>query len=425
MSYRSLLLFKNGERGFFVLWPAVLLLAVFGAAAGFYMTKTSGGDASPIAEVRVRESVAVDGLFGRESESVLTEESVPPDLPGAAPASTLVGKLAESENISTNDDSWSGAFDRALTLESRGADVAALQKILIARGFLNKSEGSLGTFDQDTVDALKKYQESVGIAPANGSLGPLTAATLLRSVEAEEVARPPKNTSPADHEQESNGEVLDISPKPDLILSDVSCTPTVPRVRWPIDCSLTAYNQSSVDITEPFDVGVQGTTLRVEAPLLAGEKRTVTEQNAFSLYGPGDSVLNFSVDARNVIDEADEGNNVFTKTITTQLPSISLSNSSGDNSVVAGETYPIRWTSTGNLAGEFRLDYIREEYYQAKSGGSVFIANVSGPADSYDWQVPGNLSGQFRIILGYRDYPVGGESFVDYSDAYLTVVPVQ
>lgn len=71
-------------------------------------------------------------------------------------------------------------FSTNLQLGSRGADVAALQTFLVAKGFkisdLSVGRGSeKGYFGRSTFEALKKYQESVGL-PATGFFGPLTRA---------------------------------------------------------------------------------------------------------------------------------------------------------------------------------------------------------------------------------------------------------
>jgi len=65
-------------------------------------------------------------------------------------------------------------FSVNLQIGSRGDDVTALQKFLIAKGF-SISEGVTGYFSYGTFTALTKYQRSVGL-PATGFFGPLTRA---------------------------------------------------------------------------------------------------------------------------------------------------------------------------------------------------------------------------------------------------------
>jgi len=67
---------------------------------------------------------------------------------------------------------------RNIQVGSSGADVIALQKILIAKKFLAMPSGAkLGTFGVQTKTALQKYQKAVGL-PATGSVGPQTRTKL-------------------------------------------------------------------------------------------------------------------------------------------------------------------------------------------------------------------------------------------------------
>lgn len=68
-------------------------------------------------------------------------------------------------------------YTRSLTVGSTGADVMALQKFLIGKGFAIAA-GPTGTFGPQTKAALAKYQTSVGITPASGYFGPITMASL-------------------------------------------------------------------------------------------------------------------------------------------------------------------------------------------------------------------------------------------------------
>lgn len=70
-------------------------------------------------------------------------------------------------------------FTRNLSLGSRGQDVIELQKILIAGKFLD-IESPTGYFGFATEAAVKAYQRAHGLAPAVGTVGPLTRAELNR-----------------------------------------------------------------------------------------------------------------------------------------------------------------------------------------------------------------------------------------------------
>lgn len=83
-----------------------------------------------------------------------------------------------SNLISTPTISAGLVITQLLRLGSSGDEVAALQKLLIAKGYLVVPENiSLGHFGKATERALKKYQKSVGLTPV-GVTGPATRAAL-------------------------------------------------------------------------------------------------------------------------------------------------------------------------------------------------------------------------------------------------------
>jgi len=70
-------------------------------------------------------------------------------------------------------------FTRDLTIGSTGADVVALQDVLISNGYLVMPAGvSKGYFGSLTASAVAKWQASAGIAPAAGYFGPISRAKL-------------------------------------------------------------------------------------------------------------------------------------------------------------------------------------------------------------------------------------------------------
>ena len=69
-------------------------------------------------------------------------------------------------------------FTLSLKLGSKGDEVAKLQQILIAKGFLVLPPNTAtGTFGNITQKALKEYQQSVGLESV-GSVGPATRKAL-------------------------------------------------------------------------------------------------------------------------------------------------------------------------------------------------------------------------------------------------------
>jgi hypothetical protein len=86
----------------------------------------------------------------------------------------LQGQLNTSGTTTTTNTSTS--FTRDLTLGSKGADVSALQQMLISKGFLTAVSAPTGYFGVLTRTALGKFQAANGISPTAGYFGPKTRA---------------------------------------------------------------------------------------------------------------------------------------------------------------------------------------------------------------------------------------------------------
>lgn len=70
-------------------------------------------------------------------------------------------------------------FNKDLTMGSTGPDVVALQKYLVANGFMVMPEGvSYGYFGSITKAAVARYQTKYGIEPTAGYFGPITRGHL-------------------------------------------------------------------------------------------------------------------------------------------------------------------------------------------------------------------------------------------------------
>jgi len=86
----------------------------------------------------------------------------------------LQGQLGTSGSSSTGSMSYS--FTKDLTLGSTGADVTALQQLLISKGELTAVSAPTGYFGSLTQAALAAFQAANGISPAAGYFGPKTRA---------------------------------------------------------------------------------------------------------------------------------------------------------------------------------------------------------------------------------------------------------
>jgi peptidoglycan hydrolase-like protein with peptidoglycan-binding domain len=86
------------------------------------------------------------------------------------------GTTAQNSSASTTY-----AFTRSLTVGLQGADVSALQQILINDGDLTAITAPSGYFGQATKKALVAYQNANGITPATGYCGSITIAFLNKT----------------------------------------------------------------------------------------------------------------------------------------------------------------------------------------------------------------------------------------------------
>ncbi|TAM80975.1 MAG: peptidoglycan-binding protein [Acidobacteria bacterium] len=89
----------------------------------------------------------------------------------------LQAQLNSAKGTST---STSYSFTRDLTVGSKGADVSALQQVLINAGYL-KISAPTAYFGSMTKAALAKYQAANGVKPAAGYFGPITRAFIASS----------------------------------------------------------------------------------------------------------------------------------------------------------------------------------------------------------------------------------------------------
>ncbi|TSC65745.1 MAG: Uncharacterized protein G01um101477_350 [Candidatus Doudnabacteria bacterium Gr01-1014_77] len=115
-------------------------------------------------------------LVGANTASALTAADVAmlqaAGIISAAQAASLNASLMPSSTVSSGY-----TFAKDLTVGSRGADVTALQEMLVSGGHLVMPAGAAyGYFGGLTKAALIKYQLAKGITPAAGYFGPKTRA---------------------------------------------------------------------------------------------------------------------------------------------------------------------------------------------------------------------------------------------------------
>ncbi|MBX4189247.1 peptidoglycan-binding protein [Candidatus Parcubacteria bacterium] len=89
----------------------------------------------------------------------------------------LATLMAQIQALQGGSASASVSFTRDLTVGSTGADVTALQQVLVSKGFLTIPAGTAyGYFGGLTKAAVARWQASAGVTPAAGYFGPRSRA---------------------------------------------------------------------------------------------------------------------------------------------------------------------------------------------------------------------------------------------------------
>jgi len=88
----------------------------------------------------------------------------------------LQAQLGTSSQTTTTTSASNYQFNNDLTVGSTGADVDALQALLIAKGYLTAVSAPTGYFGVLTQAAVAKFQAANGITPTAGYFGPKTRA---------------------------------------------------------------------------------------------------------------------------------------------------------------------------------------------------------------------------------------------------------
>ncbi len=123
-----------------------------------------------IASIVMTLSLVATSVFALTSADISMLQAA--GIINATQASSLMASIAAPVATAS-----SYTFTKSLTIGSSGADVTALQNILVAQGDLVMPAGTaFGYFGNLTKTALAKYQAAMGISPAVGYFGPITMA---------------------------------------------------------------------------------------------------------------------------------------------------------------------------------------------------------------------------------------------------------
>lgn len=296
-------------------------------------------------------------------------------------------------------------LSRNLDIGSQGSDVLLLKKFLISKGYLNVSLAS-DVLDQYTKNAVAQYQTSMGILPADGSIGPITRANINSSLVSSPIVvnstsnstqtQPSitglgtNNANPGDmvavyisgFSQDRNYysfyvkiknqsiektitagassdgtyvsfaipsdmasgtydisvgvygtavisqnslpmvisvPIVNTSAKSDLTISNVNCTPSVPKSTDTVSCVVSVYNNSSVDINKSFNVYLASTSTSPVTKSIDSLKAQETKSVTFDQLGfPGSSgfeTLPFWTNIPDQVGESSINNNSFNKNL--------------------------------------------------------------------------------------------------------------
>ena len=297
-------------------------------------------------------------------------------------------------------------FNYNLTLGNTGADVAALQTLLITKGFnipdITSGQNAPGTFGATTKEAVILYQASIG-QPATGFVGPLTRAVLN------------------------------------------ACVPTVPTPTYPgffITLSKSSYSANEKVVakinradgnTNPYyvDVYVFGPNLNIPTYSLKknvgiGQDTEISfqmDQLSPVYSGPGYYSL-LLCDGGQKCDGGRNTNAIGFEVKAATVPSITVVSPNGGESYITGESaIRIRYNSN-NIAGSELTAYL----YSPIHGNTRSVLGVASASGSIDMLLAKGVRleeiGQYKITLcalGVNNPAVPGKPLCDSSDNYFTL----
>lgn len=143
-------------------------------------------------------------------------------LQNEANSTTTPGVTPSNQTITSNY-----TFTKSMMVGSRGADVSALQRVLINDGYLTVIATPSGYFGQATKEALIKYQEANDISPATGYCGVITMGFLNKTSSPTVSVTPttimPIQTSSANQQ----GQTITQTPPTSIVSPSPTSSPTI------------------------------------------------------------------------------------------------------------------------------------------------------------------------------------------------------
>ncbi|MFA7302539.1 MAG: peptidoglycan-binding protein [Candidatus Paceibacterota bacterium] len=308
-------------------------------------------------------------------------------------AAVAVTSLFLSGSVASAQNAGSVCYaqtTRALTVGSVGAEVVALQRVLIANGYLVIPPGAaLGYFGLVTRDAVAKFQMDNAIVPAAGYVGPLTQQKLSE--------RYPCGLS-------GGGQTI-VNPSP-------GCAG---------NASFSALNGQSCLFLNTYDYTSDGS-------LNADDTKYLLEVVVGSKTCPTGRTCD--VDRNGTVTAADTlALGRYTGT-DTKVPSIHVTYPNGGETFLLGKDtsdFRINWTAS-NLTGTASL------YLNLADGGTCLLGKAPVSAGTYLVAIGTNYrcpnipvaigAGQYKVLIATdTPDPSGSQAGVnDKSDNYFTLV---
>jgi peptidoglycan hydrolase-like protein with peptidoglycan-binding domain len=188
-------------------------------------------------------------------------------------------------------------FNQNLTIGSTGADVIALQQLLINKGFLTSVSAPTGYFRSGTQAALGKFQAANGISPASGYFGSKSRA-FVNSLNAPSATMNTSQSAPSSNSQVS-------IPPPSGTLCNGSYYTACPTGQdFVCPASGGAYCQLSPRQTNPQVVQQQSTQVQENTALETDNKNKaiVVLNQIITDYTSLDTYLTSAISAMNSIN---------------------------------------------------------------------------------------------------------------------------
>ena len=293
-------------------------------------------------------------------------------------------------------------FNYNLTVGATGADVSALQKYLISRGFnipdITSGQSAPGYFGNTTKAAVIAFQTSVG-QPATGFVGPLTRAVLNACGPVTPVPTPSITVTSPNGVVWEKGTIKKITWESNLASSE------------DVYIELVVDENSYYDITSKYDrYKNTGSYTWASAGQLPLHENIIVPDGKYTVR-----VCNVSRTACN-----QKSVSLVSPKLT---PSITVVSPNGGEVWQIGKNYPITWKSEGLSSDAYK---ILIGLIDNKGNTVMTIGNIGSNDGSEMWTIPSSVApGNYKIMVVCQSLACGSlnnyNGVADSSDSYFTI----